>query len=185
LRVVFLTYRPYESVERGPLLGQIDYALQWYGLRPDLSDCNTITVHGLPPELEIRYQGTLPLEPQNRETTYLETCRAVPDTFDLSALRAHQRAADVVFDRLEDACPRLFQPRRLVTIRSGNAWRRVYGATDIVASISNGRVSFSDQIRPHGLIDVGSELDWAKEPLRLECGKRNGVYFAHVLQPNG
>ena len=185
LRVVFLSYKPYENAERGPLLGQIDYALQWYGLRPDLSDCSTITVNGLPPELEIRYQGTLPLEPQNRETTYLKTCRLVPDTADLSALKGRQQAADLVFNRLEDACPRLFQPRRLVTVRSASAWRRVYGATDIVASISYGRVKFSDQIRPHGLIDLGSESDWAKAPLRLECGKRHGVYFAHVTQASG
>lgn len=178
LRVAFPADKPYENAQQGPLLGS---ALQWYGLRPDLSDCATITVRGLPPELKIRYQGTLPLEQQNRETTYVETCRAVPDTADLTALKARQRTADLVFDRLEDACPRLFQPRRLITLRFGDSWRRVYGATDIVALISYGRVKFSDEIRPHGLIDVGSESDWVKAPLRLECGKRDGVYFAHVL----
>lgn len=35
--------------------------------------------------------------------------------------------------------------------------------------------------RPHGLIDLGSESAWAKAPLRLDCGRRKGVYFAHVL----
>jgi hypothetical protein len=155
--------------------------LQWYGLRLDLSDCATITVHGLPPELEIRYQGTLPSEAQNREETYVEICRAVPDTADPSALKARQRAVDLVFDRLEDACPRLFQPRRLISVRYGDFWRRGYGATDIVASIGYGRVKFTDAMRPQGPIDVGSESDWAKAPLRLECGKRDGVYFAHVL----
>jgi hypothetical protein len=178
LRLAFLTDEPYANAQRGPLL---DSELQWYGLRPDLSDCATITVHGLPPDLKIRYQGTLPLEPQNRETTYVQACRAVPDTADLAALKARQRAADLVFDRLEDACPRLFQPRRMLSLRFGDSWRRVYGATDIVASISYGRVTFSDEMRPHGPVDVGSESDWAKVPLRLECGKRNGVYFAHVL----
>jgi hypothetical protein len=178
LRVAFLTDEPYENTQRGPLL---DSELQWYGLRPDLSDCATISVHGLPPELKIRYQGTLPLEQQNRETTYVQTCRAVPDTADLTALKTRRRAADFVFDRLEDACPRLFQPRRMLSLRFGDSWRRVYGATDIVASISYGRVKFSDEMRPHGSVDVGSESDWAKAPLRLECGKRNGVYFAHVL----
>jgi hypothetical protein len=181
LRLAFLTDEPYANVQRAPLL---DSELQWYGLRPDLSDCATITVHGLPPALKIRYQGTLPLEPQNRETTYVEACRAVPDTADLAALKARQRAADLVFDRLEDACPKLFQPRRMLSLRFGDSWRRVYGATDIVASISYRRVKFSDEMRPHGPVDVGSESDWAKAPLRLECGKRNGVYFAHVL-PTG
>jgi hypothetical protein len=178
VRIAFLTQKPFENPQRGPLLQSV---LQWYGLRPDLTDCATIAVHGLPPELEIRYQGSLPLEPQNRETTYVETCRAVPDTADLSALKARQRAADLVFDRLEDACPKLFSPRRLITVRFGDSWRRGYGGTDIVALISHGRVKFSDQMRPRGPIDVGSESDWATAPMRLECGKRDGVYFAHVL----
>jgi hypothetical protein len=178
LRVAFLTHKPYENPQRWPLLQSV---LQWYGLRADLSDCATITVHGLPPDLEIRYQGSLPLEPQNRETTYVETCGAVPDTTDPSALKARQRAVDLVFDRLEDACPKLFQPRRLISVRYGDFWRRGYGATDIVASIGYGRVTFSDAMRPKGPIDMGSESDWAKAPLRLECGKRDGAYFARVL----
>jgi hypothetical protein len=110
-------------------------------------------------------------------------CRVVPQTADLSALIMRRRAVNLVLDRLEDACPKLFQPHHLVTIGVGDTWRRVYGGTDIVASVAHGRVRFSDQIRPHGLIDVGSESDWAKGPIRLECGKRNGVYFANVLQP--
>jgi hypothetical protein len=162
-------------------LPQVDDALQLYGLRADRDDCATITVHGLPPELEIRYDTSLPQEPQNRDETEVTTCRLVPDSTDRSALMARQRSVNLIFDRLEDACPELFQPRRLVSVHNGDIWQRLYGATDIVARISKGRVKFSDQIRPHGLIDVGSESDWAKAPLRLDCGKRNGVYFAHIL----
>jgi hypothetical protein len=182
LRVAFLTSRPYENAGNPAPTPQVDDALRWYGLRPDMDDCATITVHGLPPALEFRYETSLPQEPQNRDTTYVATCRVVRDTTDQSAVIARQRAVDLVFDRLEDACPSLFQPRRLVAAQHyGNVWQRGYGATDIVAWISFGRVKFSDQIRPHGVIDVGSENDWAKAPLRLDCGRRNGVYFAHVL----
>jgi hypothetical protein len=131
--------------------------------------------------LEIRYQTSLPQEPQNRETTYVVTCRAVPDTTDRSALIARQRAVNLVFDRIEDACPELFQPHRLVAVHYGDRWQRVYGGTDIVAWISHGRVKFNDPIRPNGLIDVGSESDWTQAPLRLDCGRRKGVYFAHVV----
>jgi hypothetical protein len=181
LRVAFLSARPDENTERRAPPAQVDDALLLYGLRPDWDDCATITVHGLPPALEIRYQTTLPQEPQNRDSTYVATCRLIPDTADRSALMARQRAVNLVFDRLEDACPRLFQPRRMVTVHYEAVWRRIYGATDIVAWISKGRVKFSDQIRPGGVIDVGSESDWAKAPLHLDCGKRNGAYFAHVL----
>jgi hypothetical protein len=178
VRVVFVTDDPSEKGRPEPLLSS---ALVWYGLRPDLNDCATITVHGLPPALRIRLQGTIPLQPQNRETSFVKACRAVPDTTDLSALIADQRAADVVFDRLEDACPMLFWPRHLKTGHVGESWQRGYGGTDIVASISRGRVKFSDQMRSHEPIDVGSASDWARAPLRLECGKRDGVYFAHVM----
>jgi len=181
LRVVFVAAKPYENAEGPEPLPQVEDALLWFGLRPDMDDCATITVHGLPPELEIRYQTSLPREPQNRDTTYVATCRLVPDTADRSALIARQRAVNLVFDRLEDACPKLFQPRRLVSVHYGDVWRRIYGGTDIVAWVSHGRVKFRDQIRPHGVIDVGSESDWAKAPLRLDCGSRSGVYFAHIL----
>ena len=184
LRVVFLASKPFENFGPYPPIPQVDDILQWYGLRSDRRDCATITVHGLPPELEIRFKSSLPMEPQNRDTTYVATCRLVPGVFDRTALIARQKAVNLVLDRLEDACPKLFQPRRLVTVNFGDVWRRVYGGTDIVASVGHGRVTFSDQIRPHGLIDVGSESDWAKAPLRLECGKRDGVYYAHVLQPS-
>jgi hypothetical protein len=184
LRVAFPTSSPPENAGRSTPPPPGYDALLGYGLRPDMGDCATITVHGLPPELEIRYETTLPQEPQNRDTTYIATCRLIPDTADRTALIARQRAVDLVLDRLEDACPELFQPRHMATVHYGDAWRRVYGATDIVAWVSYGRVKFSDQVRPHGLIDVGSESEWAKAPLRLDCGRRDGVYFAHVLQAN-
>jgi hypothetical protein len=182
VRVVFRRAWPYESAEgRVPIL-EVDEALVEFGLRPDMRDCATITVHGLTPDLAIRYETSLPQQPQSRDTTYLITCRMVPDTVDRSDLFARQRAVNLVFDRLEDACPKLFQPRRLATSHYGvDLWRRGYGSSDIVVWISYGRVKFRDLIRPHGIIDIGSESDWAKAPLRLDCGKRNGAYFANVL----
>jgi hypothetical protein len=181
VRVVFLTAMPQDNSERQAPLRQVDDTLLWYGLRSDRDDCVTITVRGLPPELELREQTSLPQEPQNRHTTYVATCRVVPDTTDRSALIERQRAVNLVFDRLEDACPKLFQPRGLFTVHDGNVWRRLYGATDIAAWIRDGRVKFRDLIRPHGITDVGSEIDWGKASLHLDCGRRNGVYFAHIL----
>jgi hypothetical protein len=181
LRVIFVTAKPYQNTEHRAPPPLVNGLLQAFALRPDKDDCATIVIHGLHPALEVRFQTSLPEEPQNRDTTYLATCRVVPDTTDQSALIARQRAVNLVFDRIEDACPRLFQPRRLLGVHYGEVWKRVYGGTDIVAWISFGRVRFSDQTRPHGVIDIGSESDWANAPLRLDCGKSNGFYFAHVL----
>jgi len=181
LRVAFLTSKPYENAGNPARSPQVDDALLGYGLRPNMADCATITIHGLPPEMEIRYQSSVPQEPQNRDTTYVATCRVFPDTTNQSARIARQRAVNLVFDRLEEACPELFQPRRLATASYGDVSLRLYGGTDIVVQIGHGRVKFSDQVRPNGVIDVGSETEWAKAPLRLDCGRRKGVYFAHIL----
>jgi hypothetical protein len=183
LRIVFVTEKPSASRDLKAALPTLDGVLQWYGLRADVDDCPTITVHGLAPALEIRYKTSVPQEPQDRHNTYIAACRVKEEASDLSALIARRRVVDLIFDRLEDACPQLFLPRRMFGLNSGDIWLRVYGSTDIVATIGNGRVRFSDQIRPTGLVDVGSESDWAKAPLRLECGRSHGVYFAHILPP--
>jgi hypothetical protein len=181
VKVIFLTRKPLEGDAPINLVSQLDGALQMFGLRADMHACSTISVHGLPPELQIRFESSTPQEPQQRETTFIGVCGVVLDTSDLSALMARQHAINIVLDRLEDACPQLFKPRRLTTVHSGDAWRRLYGATDLVAWVSYGRVKFSDQIRPNGLIDVGSESDWARAPLRLDCGRQHGKYYASVV----
>ena len=180
VRVIFPTLKPVKDIEARTVAPKVDGALQWFGLRADINDCATITVHGLPPALEIRNDISPGKDPQNRDTTYVGTCRVVPDNTDLSALIARRRAVNLVFERVEDACPSLFQPHRVVTVNDGDSWRRMYAATDTTVWVSHGRVRF-DQIRSNGVLDLGSESDWGKAPLPLECGRRNGVYFAHVL----
>jgi hypothetical protein len=185
VRVVFPGETKYKNAElQAPPAPDVDDALQPFGLRTDMRECATITVHGLPPGPPIRYQTSVPEESRIPDVTYLVTCRVVADTRDPSAMIARRHAVDIVFDRIEDACPRLFSPRRLVTLHEGAVWRRIYGSTDTSAWITHGRVRFADGIRRNGMIDIGAESDWAKAPLRLECGSRNGAYFAHILPPN-
>jgi hypothetical protein len=182
LRVIFNGGTPYKNAElRAPPAQKVDDALQRFGLRADMRECSTIAIHGLPPDLEVQSANS---EPQNRDTTYLVACRLVADTSDQSANIARRQAVDIVFNRVEDACPMLFSPRRLVTEHDGDAWRRNYGGSDISAWISYGRVKIASLVRPTGVIDLGSESDWARAPLHLECGMRNGTYFARVLPSN-
>jgi hypothetical protein len=163
-----------------------DDALVRFGLRVDTSDCATIAVHGLPPEAEITYvYGTSPVKPGHQnlgDTSYLTTCRIVTDQTDRSALVAREHDIDLVFDHLEDACPALFQPRRLRTEHTGQVWRRLYVNTDLVAQVYNGTVKFLNPVRGGQAIYLGPESDWLKHPQRLSCGRRNGQYFARVLQ---
>ncbi len=65
----------------------------------------------------------------------------------------------------------------------GGGWQRVYMDTDLVAWVSHGSVNFSNPMRAEGIVHLGRESDWAKAPLNLVCGRRNGHYFARVLQP--
>ncbi len=185
VRVVFAGRSKYKDAElRAPPAPEVDDALQPFGLRMDMHQCATITIRGLPPSPEIHFVSSEPREPENRDTSYLVACRVVADNRDPSLVIARRRAVNLVFDRIEDACPRLFSPRRLVTLHEGDIWRRIYGSTDISAWITHGRVRFADGIRPNGMIDIGAESDWAKAPLKLDCGSRDGANFAHILPSN-
>lgn len=89
---------------------------------------------------------------------------------------------DLVFDHLEDACPELFQPRRPRTENYGEYWRRLYINTDLTALVSHGSVKFLNPLRGGPTVYLGRESDWAKAPLPLTCGRRDGRYFATVLE---
>jgi hypothetical protein len=162
----------------------VNDALWRFGLRIDPDDCARIALHGLPPEAEITSSApTEPVEPAKAQpgTTYLLSCRIVPDDSDRSTKIARERAVDLVFDRVEDACPALFQPRRLRTERAREVWHRLYVNTDIVLLSSHGSVKFMNPPRAP-TVYLGLESEWAKSPLRLHCGRRDGRYFADVLK---
>jgi hypothetical protein len=174
-----------EDQRQGHHNSQVDGALARFGLRVDTSDCDTIIVHGLPPEPEITYAVSAPIQPTGQplpDTSYLTSCHVVPDDRDRSAQIARERAVDVVFDRVEDACPALFQPHRMRTENNGEVWRRLYLNTDLVMLIFRDSVRFTHPVRGGPMVNLGRESDWAKAPLRLACKHRNGHYFADVLK---
>src|SRR5208282_5349604 len=117
-----------------------------------------------------------------RYTSYLASCHLVADTGDGSQEMKARRAVDIVLDRLEDACPALFQPRRPQTEHINQVWSRVYLATDLTAWVANGEVRFASATRSPERIFVGREEAWARGPLPLECGRRHGIYFARLTQ---
>jgi len=182
LRVLARGQRLYTDAERrAPSLSQVNGALARFGLRADPTDCARITVHGLPPDLEPSFARPSVFEPEPRDTTFIVSCRVVPDGADHSAELARQQQADIVLDRLEDACPELFQPRRLPTDTRGQMLRRLYINTDVVAWVSWGWVKFQEPLRGDDMVVLGRESDWLKAPLRLACGRHQGHYFARVL----
>ncbi len=170
-----------DAERRAPSLSQVNAALARFSLRVDAADCARITVHGLPPDLEPAFATSAAFEPQSKDTTYMVSCRVVPDSADHSGEIAAQKEANVVLDRLEDACPQLFQPRRLPTDTRGSISKRLYMNTDVVAWVSLGWVKFQEPMRGDDMVVLGRESDWLKAPLPLACGRRQGHYFARVL----
>jgi hypothetical protein len=187
LRVLVSGDRIYKDAElREPRQSDVDDALRIFGLRVDMSDCETITVQGSPASVWRPLESSIPgvIVPRKlRYTSHLVSCHLVVDTRDESREAEARRAADIVLDRLEDACPALFQPRRPQTEHINQMWLRVYPSTDLSAWVGNGEVKFIDPTRGvrHGIV-VGREEEWARDAQSLECGRRHGIYFARLTQ---
>jgi hypothetical protein len=181
IRMLIRGERLYRDDERRlPNRAQIDDALRPFSLRVDESDCATIAVHGLRPDLEITMAASAPSAPQSRDTTYLVSCRVTPDNTDYSAQIPARRDIDLALDHLEDACPALFQPRRPRTEIIGDGGMRRYGGTDLVAWVSHGTVKFLQPPIGGDVVVLGRESDWTKASIQLRCGRRNGRYFARL-----
>jgi hypothetical protein len=182
VRVLVRGVKLYEDKEKGePRRAQVDIALERFHLRVDTSDCGTITMKDPSPEPILASEASASVAQTPDDTLYLVSCHLIPDSADHSAQIDQQLAADIVLDRLEDACPKLFQPRRPLSEHRGRAWARYYGNTDLSAWVSDGSVKFYQSQRATFRVFVGRESDWAKAPLRISCGRRDGIYFAKVL----
>lgn len=178
VRILMTGERLYADGEKkAPTASQINSTVQSFGLQVDPGDCATMRLGGLASDPEI---GTgLPV------TVSLLTCGLVPDHGDHSADLARERTANLVLDRLEDACPELFRPRRVPTARFDSMRRRIYMNTDLIAWVSKNEVKFFDPARGDDLVYLGSESAWAQAPRRLVCGRRDSHYFARLLDSGG
>jgi hypothetical protein len=184
LRILTRGARFYSDAERHePRRSEADVAVRRFGLRIDESDCATIAVDGVPPDLEFTLTGSTATAPDASNTSYLVSCRLVPLEPDRSAPDAGAAAAALALDHLEDACPELFQPRRPIAELSRGGWQRIYISTDLLAWVRHGEVQFQQPFRGDPPIDMGAEDAWIKSPPQLSCGRRNSHYFARPVAP--
>jgi hypothetical protein len=179
IRILIRGERLYRNDERrSPNSAIIDDALRPFSLRVDESDCATIIVRGLPPEREFTVATSHPVAAQSRDATYLVSCHVTANKYTYTADIPAHRDADLALDRLEDACPALFQPHRPRTEFNGKAGLRRYLNTDLTAWVSHGWVKFLQPSVGGDVVYVGHEDDWIKTPMQIRCGRRNGRYFA-------
>lgn len=164
-------------------------ALRMFGLKVDASSCTRIVAHGV---AALRFyaagagQATRQRAPSAPNTEYLVTCELVWNGSENTSPVPGQRAADLAFDHLEEACPALFQPahpldRMTGDARHGYLFSRRYANTETLAWIAQGRVSFQKFIGGSQR-SAGSERDWERAPLPVACG-RAGNGFLTLLQP--
>lgn len=163
-----------------PHLDAVDDAVAPFGLRVDTDRCVRIVAQ-FAPKLQVvtvaRQPPRLPLS--KWYTRYLVSCQLVQDRMREDALVFKERAPNLALDRLEDACPALFQPPRPVTFVRGDdlrgyTWAREYSNTNVLAWVHAGRVKFQRLIGRHPEWDAGSELAWDKASLPVACGRLHG-----------
>ena len=168
LRVLTAGARLYSDVRHLPNAPDVNGALARFGLRvDDPARCDTIA---LSPAVDV----------QLAPVQHLLTCGVVPDSSYQQELSAHQGQADLILDRLEDACPALLRPRRPVTEYRNHRWLRNYVYTDVLAWVSLGWVKIYNPVSGDGPIFVGSERSWLESPQRVVCGRRGGHDFAYL-----
>ncbi|MGA2552251.1 MAG: hypothetical protein ABSF50_19060 [Burkholderiaceae bacterium] len=169
---------------RSPNEKGLNTRLARFNLKVDPTDCERITVKGVRTEPRKRFivvTGSADADNDDPELTYLLSCRVVSADDARSRLLSGQKTADTILDRVEDACPRLFQPKGLSAEYTGYVWQRDYLNTDLRVWIGQGWVNFVDLNRGEDSIAIGRETDWIRGPLSLDCGRSNGHYFAHVI----
>jgi hypothetical protein len=151
-----------------------------FGLHVDESDCQTIVVNSLEQDLQLAFNK--PQGPQRRTPTKILSCHLAPGALIPAAQVRAQSNADEVLSRLEDACPRLFQPRGLQSQPFGrDGWMRYYINTDEMAWVSRGWLKFDDPVSGDGVAFLGREEDWLRAPPQVICGRRDGHYYAKIL----
>ncbi len=126
----------------------MNFYLVPFGLRVDEADCQLIRFHrGRTSFTDEAYDHYLSCATQPLDWT--------PEQW--AAYAARKQAVDRVFDQIEDACPRLFSPRRTFSEGDGRGFIRHYVNTDsILVLMPNGTVVHRDQFRGGPPIDIGT-----------------------------
>jgi hypothetical protein len=92
-------------------------------------------------------------------------------------------AVDIAFDRVEDACPKLFQPRRAPTQEYLFLARTYHMGSEMQLYVDDGRVKYFYPLRGGDPIDVGPLDAWRQAPQPIDCSVRTRPAFQKRVDP--
>lgn len=178
---------PRRGAERSsgpPDLTLVDDELERFGLRTDPRDCSRILLEDTAPTETLMGSGSSSSgDTQPSNVSYLAACRLVQAQ---ARFLKGERSANVIFDRLEDACPALFHPRHPQTRNLSDPhlqiWAREYAGTGLMVYVaSGGHVMLHALDRGGPPEDLGTSREWLTAAPPVECGRRKERYYVHVL----
>lgn len=185
LRMLTRGARLHEDGDRyPPWRSSVDDVLARFGLEVDPSDCGRVEVRGVPKELQVTIQG-VPPDPEPSDTLYLVSCRVRPApagrlAAGSEAAQQELRTAELVLDRVQDACPELLGRARVTTEHVGGEWRRSYGRSDVTVWTFGSKVYLAEGIHGGDPVSLGQVSDWTNGSPRLACGRLGGRPFARL-----
>lgn len=139
----------------------LDVYVRRFGLAIDPADCTYVKAH-------TQFVDTAHGDPSQRWSTWI-SCRLRADPSGAERYAREVRNADVIFDRVEAACPKLFHPPRPVTEQHPN-WTRLYNmGSEQQLWIANGRVLYRSPLHGGDPIDIGSAAAWGEAPQPIDC----------------
>ena len=167
-----------------PKRSSVDDVLARLRLEVDPSDCGRVAVRGVPKDFQMTIKG-VPPDPEPDDTLYLVSCRVRTPSAERLAARSEvaeleQRTADLVLDRVQDACPQLLGQARVPTEHVGREWRRSYGRSDVMVWTFRGYVYLQEVIHGGDPENLGQVTDWTNGSPHLACGRLGGRAFARL-----
>ena len=139
-------------------LKDIDGRFAMWDLRTDPADCLPIKA------------SDLMVNPIQKNASIIVSCALLPGNPLHASTKPVWQRTSRIFDRIELACPALFNPRGLLATKRGEMWYRHYFNTNIMLTLLDGRISYS---RPPVFSpsdgDMGTPEDWESGAATWVC----------------
>lgn len=137
-----------------------DTRLRRLGYRVDTADCYAIPWRPDDEDWISRAANRLSGERPSYEPLSVVSCALRPAARDPADLE-RERQASLLFDRVEQACPRLFRGQTAVTEPVGQGWARNYPGLDARLGAFGGGLVLQ-RYRADSYIDLGRVADWER-----------------------